>query len=193
MRVDCREVECANDKKQHRSHGCEARVATSLALGGLKRAVNDFDKAVGLRVWVHAKMPSKCRRINRATSFIGSTFGHVTLVNHCSNIGDDMNLFAFDNLAQRLAIQPGAGRSLGGVLLEKGLRSVNCTRFSLSASFGTSTLAGVDESLQLYLGTLMPTCGFRRSLGTGKSLSFPGRASSHVWRLCFGVPCAHRV
>ncbi len=32
-----------------------------------------------------------------------------------------MNLLTFENLAQLLAIQPGAGRSLGGVLPEKGL------------------------------------------------------------------------
>ncbi|MCP3713676.1 hypothetical protein M3I54_43865 [Paraburkholderia sp. CNPSo 3274] len=33
-------------------------------------------------------------------------------------------------------------------------------------------LSLVDERSQLHLGTLMPTRGFRRSLGTGKSLSF---------------------
>jgi hypothetical protein len=37
---------------------------------------------------------------------------------------------------------------------------------------GTSPLAGVDERSQLRLGTLMPTRRFRRSLGTGTSLSF---------------------
>lgn len=37
---------------------------------------------------------------------------------------------------------------------------------------GTSPPAGVDEGSTLHHGTLMPTRGFRRSLGTGKSLSF---------------------
>src|SRR5690348_4579731 len=48
MRVECGEVEFASDKKQDRSHGFEARVATRLALGGLKQAVDGFDEAVGL-------------------------------------------------------------------------------------------------------------------------------------------------
>src|ERR1700757_3127352 len=122
MRVECREVEFASDKKQHRSHGCEARVATSLALGGLKQAVDGFDKAVGLSGLgprndaVKVSANQSCDLLHRfdfRTHDVGAPLPQ--------QFGDDMNLLAFENLAQLLAIQPGAGRSLGGVLPQKRL------------------------------------------------------------------------
>jgi len=46
-----------------------------LALGGLEQAVDSLDEPVGLAsLSPGTTMPSKCRRINRAASFIDSAF-----------------------------------------------------------------------------------------------------------------------
>src|SRR5258708_34003233 len=65
-------------------------------------------------------MPSKWRRINRATSFIGSTFERMTLgAPLLQHLRHDIDLFALENVSQLLTVKPRSGSTLGGVLADE--------------------------------------------------------------------------
>ena len=81
MRVDPGQVQLACDEKQNGSHGFESRVAAGL--GGLEQAGDGSRNPLVCRVCAWAMMPSKCLRIMRAISLIGSAFERITLVHHC--------------------------------------------------------------------------------------------------------------
>ena len=82
-------------------------------LDSLEQAVDGLEEPIGLARLIQARMPSKCRRINCATSFIGSTFERITLVHHCLRRMRpyDVRLLASEDLPQLLPVQPGARRA----------------------------------------------------------------------------------
>src|SRR6202167_1341328 len=117
MRVEAGEIELAGDEKEDGAHRREARVTASLALGSLKQAVDGLDEAVGLAglspgddaIEVPANHSRHVlHRLDLRVHDVGAPLPQ--------HLGDDMDLLALENLAQLLAIQPGAGGALCGVL-----------------------------------------------------------------------------
>src|SRR6516225_7569831 len=119
MWIEGREVELACDQKQHGSHGFEARVSARLALGSLKQAVDGFNEAIGL-----ARLSPRDDAVEMTKDHACDVLHRLDLGTHdavappAQHPGDDVDLLAIENLAQLLAVHPGSGGSVGGVLAD---------------------------------------------------------------------------
>jgi hypothetical protein len=115
MRVDRSEVELASDQEQYGAHGGEVGIAARTSPGGLKPAVESFHEAVGLA----RRCPG-----NDAIEVLADHASHLLRGFNCrahhggapllEHRGDDVDLFAIEDVAQLLAIQSGAGGTLCG-------------------------------------------------------------------------------
>src|SRR6266481_9976968 len=108
MGVERGEVELAGNEEENGPHGGEPGVASGLALGGLEEPVEGLDEAVGLAglgpsddtVEMLADHPGDLlHRRDLGAQNIGAP-----LLEHG---GDDVDLLAFEDFAQMLAIEPG--------------------------------------------------------------------------------------
>ena len=110
MRVEAGEIELASDEEQDGAHRREAHITAGLTLGGLKQTVDGLDETVGL-----ADLSPGDDTVEVPTNPTYHVFHRIDLRAHDvgaplpQHLGDDMDLLAFENLAQLLAIQPGAG------------------------------------------------------------------------------------
>ena len=117
MRVDCREVQFSGDEEEDRFHGLEAGVTARFSFCGLEQAVDGFDEAAGL---------TRPRPSDDAVKMVADHGGNVL---HGLDLGahdvgaplrehggNDVDLLAIEDVAQLLAIEPGARGALGGEL-----------------------------------------------------------------------------
>src|SRR6516225_9475956 len=108
MRIECGEVELACDEEQHRAHCFEAGVSPRLALGGLKQTVDSLNESVGL-----ARLGPRDDAVEMTTDQARDVLHRLDLGAHdvaappAQHFGNDVDLFAIENLAQLLAVHPG--------------------------------------------------------------------------------------
>lgn len=106
MRIESGKIEFAGDEKEDGAHGREARVTPGLALGSLKQAVDGLDEAVGLAGLspgddaFEVSANQTCHILHRL-----DLRAHDVDTPLPQHLRDDMDLLAFENLAQLLAIQ----------------------------------------------------------------------------------------
>ena len=117
MGVDGGKVELSSDEEDNGSHGLEASVSARLSLGGLEQSVDGFDEAVGL-----AGLGPGDDAIEMLTDHDGDRLHGRDLGAHDVGAplrehgGNDVDLLAIEDVAQLLAIEPGARGALGGEL-----------------------------------------------------------------------------
>src|SRR5471032_690118 len=123
MRVERGEVKFSGDEKQDRAHGFQACVSTSLALCCLKQAVDSLDETVGL-TGLRPGNDSIEMSANQSHDILhGFDFGaHDVGAPLLQHFGYDVNLFALENVAQLLAVQPCSSGATGRVLTDERLK-----------------------------------------------------------------------
>src|ERR1700757_5500047 len=122
MRIEGREVELACDQEQYGSHGFEAGISARLALGSLKQAVDGFNEAIGLARLGPRDDAVEMTKDNACDVLHGLDLGtHDAAAPPAQHLRDDVDLLAIENLAQLLAVHPGTGGSVGGVLADERL------------------------------------------------------------------------
>src|SRR5258707_8688185 len=120
MWVEGREIELAGDEEQHGSHGFEAGVSPRLALGRLKQAVDGFNEAIGLARLGPGDDTVEMTKDHACDVLHGFDLGtHDAGAPPSQHLGDDVDLLAIENLAQLLAVHPGTGGAVGGVLADQ--------------------------------------------------------------------------
>ena len=104
------------------SHGLEAAVAAGFALGGLEQAVDGFEEAVGL-----SGLSPGDDTVEMIEDHLGDLLHRLDLGAHhvgapaLEHGGHDVDLLAIEDLAQLLAVEPGARGALGGDLGDEGV------------------------------------------------------------------------
>src|ERR1700730_7683934 len=122
MWVEGREVELAGDEEQHGSHGFEAGVSPRLALGSLKQTVDSFNEAIGLARLGPRDDAVEMTKDHACDVLHGLDLGtHDVAAPPTQHLGDNVDLLAIENLAQLLAVHPGTGGAVGGVLADQRL------------------------------------------------------------------------
>src|SRR5882757_3478193 len=122
MWVEGREIELAGDEEQHGSHGFEAGVPARLALGSLKQAVDGFNKAISLARLGPGDDAVEMTKDHACDVLHGLDLGtHDASAPPAQHLGEHMDLFSIENLAQLLAVHPGTGGAVGGVLADQRL------------------------------------------------------------------------
>src|SRR6266852_2939966 len=156
MGVERGEVELAGDEEEIGPHGREAGVASGLAFGGLEEPVEGLDEAVGLAglgpsddaVEMRADHPGDLlHRRDLGTQNIGAP-----LFEHG---GDDVDLLAFEDFAQMLAVKPGARGAFARCLGDQGVE--------IGPAFGGQAATILEQcpaqSLEAWIGPLFETPG----------------------------------
>jgi hypothetical protein len=156
MWVQPREVQLSRDEEDDGVHGGEAGVAAGLALGGLEQTVEGLDEAIGLSglgpgdnaVEVFADHPGHVLHWRQARAHdIGAPLSE--------HGGDEIDLLAVEDLAQLLAIEPGAGGALAGGLGDQGIKVGPAGGGQVVAVFEQ----GPAQPLEARIGPLFETPG----------------------------------
>ena len=114
MRVEPLEVEFASDEEYHRAHGVDVGVTPRLAFSRLEQTIECFEEAIGL-----PSLSPRHDAVEVATNHFRDLLHRPDFGAHdigaplCQQGRDDIDLFALKNFSKLLAVQPGAGRSLG--------------------------------------------------------------------------------
>ena len=161
MRVEAGEIEFAGDEKEHSAHGSEARVAASLALGGLKQTVDGLDEAVGLAGLGPADDAVEVLADHSGDLLHrGDAGAHDIGAPLPEHGGNDIDLLAVEDVAQVLAVEPGASGALAGRLRDQAVE--------VGARFGGQAITVLEQcpaqSFEAGIGSA-PTQGLGRLAG----------------------------
>src|SRR3984893_4987058 len=123
MRVERGEVKFSGNEKQDRAHGFKACISTSLALCCLKQAIDGLNETVGL-TGLGPGNDSIEMSANQTDDILhgldlGAHDVGAPLVQH---LGDDVDLFALENVAQLFSVKPGSRGAVGRVLTDQRLK-----------------------------------------------------------------------
>ena len=156
MGVERGEVELAGDEEENGAHGSEPRIASGLALGGLEEPIQGLDEAVGLAglgptddaIEMLADHPGDLlHRLDPGTQNIGAPLPEQG--------GDDVDLLAFEDFAQMLAIEPGARGAFACCLGDQGVE--------IGPAFGGQAVTILEQcpaqSLEAGVGALFEAPG----------------------------------
>src|SRR5215831_13722493 len=159
MGVDGGKVEFAGDEEEHCFHSLEAGVSARLSFGGLEQSIDGFDEAVGV-----ARSGPGDDAVEMIADHGGDLLHGLDLGAHdvgaplSQHGGNDVELPAVEDIAQLLAIEPGAGSALGGELETRRSRSWAWSRESLLLSLSKA------QRKPLSAGSVL--CSMRRILST---------------------------
>ena len=122
MRVEFREVEFTGKQEDHDADRGKPAVATRFALGGLEQAVQGFQEAIGL-----TSLRPGDDALEVVADHLGDILHRFDLGTHDvgtplpEQVGDDVDLFAIEDLAQLLTVHPGPRGALCGEFGEQGV------------------------------------------------------------------------
>ncbi len=119
MRVECGEVKFSSNQKQDRAHGFKARISTSLALCCLEQAVDSLDETVGLTGLGPGHNSIEMSANQTHDILHGLDLGaHDVGAPLMQHLGDDVDLFALENVAQLFSVKLGSRGAIGRVLTD---------------------------------------------------------------------------
>ena len=138
VRVDGGEVELSGNEKEHGAHGGKAGIAAGFAFGRLEEAVEGLEEAVGL-----TSLGPGDDAVEMAPDHAGDLLHWRDL--GAQNIGapllehggDDVDLLAVEDVAQVLAVEPGASGALAGRLGDQAVE--------IGARFGGQAITVLEQ------------------------------------------------